>query len=76
MNDNLSGKPVGDVRNIEAVVTRVVDGFSVTVVMLEGVRTRVLVERTLDSLFEAGTLAEAVASRNSIPSHRVSLVSR
>jgi hypothetical protein len=35
MNDNLSGKPVGDVRNIEAVVTGVADGFSVTVLMLE-----------------------------------------
>ena len=75
MNDNLSGKPGGDVRNIEALVTRVVDGFSVTVVMLEKGRTRVLVQRTVDSHFEAGTLAEAVASRNSIPSHRVAAVS-
>jgi hypothetical protein len=75
MNDNLSGKPGGDVRNIEAVVTRVFDGFSVTVVMLENDRTRVLVQRTVDSHFEAGTLAEAVASQNSIPSHRVAAVS-
>jgi hypothetical protein len=76
MNDNLSGKPGGDVRNIEAVVTRVVDGFSVTIVMLENDRTRVLVQRTVDSHFEAGSLAEAVASQNSIPSHRVAAVSR
>jgi hypothetical protein len=76
MNDNLSGKLVGDIRNIEAVVTRVASGFSVTVVMLENERTRVLVQRTVDSHFEAGTLAEAVASKNSIPSHRVAAVSR
>ena len=76
MNDNLSGKPGGDVRNIEAIVTRVVDGFSVTVVMLEHDRTRVLAQRTVDSHFEAGTLAEVVASQNSIPSHRVAAVSR
>ena len=76
MNDNLSGKPVGDVRNIEAVVTRVVDGFSVTVVMLENERTRILAERTVNSHFEAGTVAKAFASLNSIPWHRVAVVSR
>jgi hypothetical protein len=75
MNDNLSGKPGGDVRKIEAVVTRVVDGFSVTVVMLEHDRARVLAQRTVDSHFEAGTFAEAVASQNSIPLHRVAAVS-
>ena len=75
MNDNLSGKVVGDVRNIEAVVIRVVDGFSVTVVMLENERTRILAERTVNSHFEAGTVAMAFASLNSIPWHRVAVVS-
>jgi hypothetical protein len=65
-----------DARSVYATITRIVGGYTVTVAMRETGRTRVLVEKTVDSHFAAETVARAYATQNNFPWQRVQLVSR
>jgi len=65
---------VGDPRSIRAAIIKVADGHAVTVSMREARRTRLLVERTVDSYAAAEAVAKACATRNSFPWYKVEVV--
>ena len=74
MNDTSTEKPedqtfrlsVGDPRSCQAIFTKVVDGYTVTVSLKENGRTRALAQSTVDTFADAEGVAKCSRhSRNS-----------
>jgi hypothetical protein len=67
---------MGDVTAVRATITKLPDGYSVTVVIRESGRSRLLIDRTAASVFEAEAAAEAFAAQQQIPWHTVEVLYR
>jgi hypothetical protein len=71
-----SGGSMADVITVRATITKIVEGYSVRVVIWESGRSRLLVGKTVASLSEAETVAETFAVQNRIPWHTVEVLYR
>ena len=67
---------VGDPRSAQATINKGADGYTVTVSLKDGGRTRAASEGTVDSYAEAETVAKTFASQQSFPWYKVAVVSR
>jgi hypothetical protein len=76
MNDLSPGALVSDERSIQVVVDRMLDGYSVTVLVTEGKLTRGLAEATVATFDEAETIARKHAGENNVPWHKVAVICR
>jgi len=76
MNDLSPGVLVADERSMQVVVDRVIDGYSVTVLVTEGELTRGLADATVATLDEAESIARKHAGENNFPWHKVAVVCR
>ena len=65
-----------DARSIRVIVDRVIDGYSLTVSITAGERTRVLTETTVSTFDEAEKIARAQAADNGFPWHKVAVICR
>ena len=65
-----------DACSIQVIVDRMIDGYSVTVSITEGKRTRVLTETTVATLAETEKIACACAADNNFPWHKVAVICR
>jgi hypothetical protein len=54
---------MGDVTAVRATITKIPEGYSVTVLIRESGRSRVLVGKTAASLFEAEAVTESFAAQ-------------
>jgi hypothetical protein len=66
---------VGDPRIDRANINKVAAGYTVTVSLYEGGRTRAAAESTVDSYAEAETVAKTFASQQSFPWYKVVVMS-
>jgi len=76
MNAAAAEMPVVDVRSIQVVIDRLIDGFAVEVSILEGEKTHVLAETTVASFVEAENMACTYAAEHNFPWHQVVLICR
>ena len=67
---------VGDPRSAQATINKGADGYTVTVSLKDGGRTRAASEGTVDSYTEAETVARTFASQLDFPWYKVAVVSR
>jgi hypothetical protein len=65
-----------DARTIRVVVDRVIDGYSLTVSITSGERSRVLAETTVSTFDEAEKIARAQATDNGFPWDKVAVICR
>jgi hypothetical protein len=65
-----------DVVSVRATITKVVEGYSVRVVIWESGRSRLLVGKTAAGLSEAEAVAESFAAQYRIPWHTVEVLYR
>ena len=65
-----------DARIIRVVVDRVIDGYSLTVSIISGERTRVVTETTVSTFDEAEKIARARAAENGFPWDKVAVICR
>ena len=61
---------------IRVVVDRVIDGYSLAVLITAGERTRVLTETTVSTFDEAEKIARAQAADNGFPWDKVAVICR
>jgi hypothetical protein len=66
----------GDPRIVQAIITKVADGYTVTVSLKTGGRTHSLAESTVDSYADAEAVAKAFAARQEFPWYKVVVSSR
>jgi hypothetical protein len=76
MNDTKLGRPGIDLRSVHATITKVVDGYTVTLVMKENGETRQLVDNDAGSYAEAESAARAFAATHEVPWEEVQVVSK
>jgi hypothetical protein len=76
MNDLSPGAVVSDERSIQVVVDRMLDGYSVTVLVTEGKLTRGLADATVATFDEVETIARKHAGENNVPWHMVEVICR
>jgi predicted TIM-barrel enzyme len=69
-------KPGICLRSVHATITKVVDGYTVTLVMKENGETRQLVDNDATSYAEAESAARAFAATHDVPWEKVQVVSR
>ena len=65
-----------EVRSIQVVIDRLIDGFAVAVSIIEGEKTEVLAETTVASFIEAEHMACAYAAEQNFPWHKVVVICR
>ena len=65
-----------DARSIQVIVDRMIDGYSVMVLMTEGELTRVLTETTVATFVEAEKIACVCAADHNFPWHEVAVIYR
>ena len=65
-----------DARIIRVVVDRMVDGYSLTVSITTGERTRMLAETTVSTFQEAEKIVHAQAADNGLPWDKVAVICR
>jgi hypothetical protein len=61
---------------VRATITKIADGYSVTVVIRESGRSRLLIDKTAASVFEAEAAAEAFTAQYGVPWHTVEVFYR
>jgi hypothetical protein len=84
MNDTKPEKPeehtvplsVEDPRSMQATILKVANGYTVSVSLKEGGRTRMSTGKAVDSYAAAETVARAFASQQTFFWHKVAVVSR
>ena len=76
MNDGKPEKWVLDARSVHATITKVVDGYTVTLVMIENGETRQLVDNDAASYAEAKSAARAFAATHDVPWEKVEVISK
>jgi hypothetical protein len=76
INELSPGALVSDERSIQVVVDRMLDGYSVTVLVTEGKLTRGLADATVATFDEGETIARQHAGENNFPWHKVAVICR
>jgi hypothetical protein len=76
MNNLSPNALVSDERSIQMVVDRMLDGYSVTVLVTEGKLTRGLADATVATFDEAEMIARKHAGENNVPWHKVAVICR
>ena len=67
---------MADMTAVRATLTKIPDGYSVTVLIREIGRSRLLIDKTVASVFEAEAAAEAFTAQHQIPWHTVEVLYR
>ena len=65
---------MADMTAVRATITKIPDEYSVTVVIRESGRSRLFIDRTVASVFEAEAAAEAFTAQHQIPWHTVEVL--
>ena len=67
---------MAEVLAVRATITKIFEGYSLTLVMKESGRSRLLIDKRAASVFEAEAVAESFTALHRIPWHTVEVLYR
>jgi len=73
---NFNGTPMANVNAVRATITKIFEGYSLTVVIRESGRSRLLIDKKTASMPEAEAAAEGFTAQRQIPWHTVEVLYR